>query len=237
MYWSKLLQLKQLIKSMKRYISEFLGTFILVFCSAGAPIVNELNNGIIGLVGMAMVSGLAVLAMIYSLGDISGAHLNPAVSIGFVLAKRMVLTEALYYIVAQFSAALLAAAVLILVFPLHHGLGGTYPHGTDLQSLALETILTFFLMFVILNVSRGDKEKGITAGIVISAVVTLEIIIGGPISGASMNPARSLGPAILSADLHGQWIYCLGPFLGSALAVFIHNYIKPDSTKSEPIKS
>jgi len=221
---------------MKKYISEILGTFILVFCSAGAPIVNELNNGVIGLVGMAMVSGLAVLTMIYSLGDISGAHLNPAVSIGFVLAKRMALKEALYYIIAQFSGALLAASVLILVFPMHHGLGGTYPHGTDLQSLILETILTFFLMFVILNVSRGDKEKGITAGIVIAAMVILEIIIGGPISGASMNPARSLGPAILSTDLHGQWIYCLGPILGSALAVFIYNYVKPDSTKLEPIK-
>src|ERR1017187_8264000 len=160
--------------SMKKYISEMIGTFALVFCGTGAIVINEVSGGAVTHSGIAMTFGLIVLAMIYALGDISGAHLNPAVTIGFAFANRMGFKETLPYILSQLLGALLASLCLKILFPQNPGLGATMPSGTELQSFVLEIILTFFLMFVILNVSRGDKEKGITAGIAIASVVGLE---------------------------------------------------------------
>ena len=213
--------------SLRKYLAEVIGTFTLVFCCTGAIVSNEVSGGAVTHVGICMATALTVLAMIYALGDISGAHMNPAVTVGFVLAKRMGIQEGIPYILAQVIGGLLGSIAIKLLFPMQIHLGGTYPTGSDLQSFILEIILTFFLMFVVLNVSRGEKEKGITAGIAISAVVGLEALFAGPICGASMNPIRSLAPALVAMDLHAQWIYLTAPFLGSIVAVIFHKVLHP----------
>ncbi len=205
---------------MKKLTAEFLGTFALVFAGTGAIIINETSGGAITHVGIALTFGLVVLAMIYTLGDISGAHFNPAVTIGFYAARRFPASEVWRYIGAQISGALLASLILKLLFPANANLGATHPAGSNLQSFALEFILTFILMFVILNVSTGAKEKGVTAGIAVGAVIAFEALFAGPISGASMNPARSLAPAFVSLQFQDIWIYLAAPMLGALAAVF-----------------
>ena len=170
-------------------------------------------------VGIALTFGLVVLAMIYTLGDISGAHLNPAVTVAFAVARRFPLREVLPYIVAQCAGALAASALLRGLFPASKLLGATLPAGSAAQSFVLEVCLTAILMFVILNVSTGAKEKGITAGIAIGAVIGLEALFAGPICGASMNPARSLGPAVVAGELTHLWLYLTAPMLGALTAI------------------
>ena len=204
---------------MRKLSAEFLGTFALVFAGTGAIVVNEASGGAVTHVGIALTFGLVVLAMIYTLGDVSGAHLNPAVTLGFWAARRFPAHEIPGYLAAQISGALLASFTLKLLFPANARLGATLPAGSALQSFVLEFILTFLLMFVILNVSTGAKEKGITAGIAIGAVIGLEAMFAGPICGASMNPARSLAPALASGMLHDLWIYLLAPMFGALAAV------------------
>jgi len=203
----------------KRLFSEFLGTFGLVFAGTGAIIIDQVSGGAITHVGVALTFGLIVLAMIYAFGEISGAHLNPAVTLGFFAAQRLKGRDVPPYITAQLAGAFAASATLRLLFPTHPNLGATLPAGSDVQSLILETILTFFLMLVILSVSTGAKEKGITAGIVVGSVIGLEAMFAGPICGASMNPARSIAPALVSGHLEHLWIYIAGPILGAFLAV------------------
>jgi aquaporin NIP len=205
---------------MKKLTAEFIGTFALVFAGTGAIIINETSGGAITHVGIALTFGLVVLAMIYTLGDVSGAHLNPAVTLGFWAARRFPAREIWRYVTAQISGALLASLILKLLFPANLNLGATHPAGSALQSFVLEFILTFLLMFVILNVSTGAKEKGVTAGIAIGAVIALEALFAGPISGASMNPARSFAPALVSLRLPDLWIYLTAPVLGALAAVF-----------------
>jgi aquaporin NIP len=207
-------------KRFRSFAAEFLGTFALVFAGTGAIIINETSGGAITHVGIALTFGLVVLAMIYTLGDISGAHLNPAVTVGFFAARRFPAREVWRYVAAQISGALLASLILKLLFPANTNLGATHPAGSAMQSFVLEFILTFLLMFVILNVSTGAKEKGVTAGIAIGAVIALEALFAGPISGASMNPARSLAPALVSLQLQDLWIYLTAPTLGALAAVF-----------------
>jgi aquaporin NIP len=207
------------IAMMKKCCSEMIGTFALVFAGTGAIIANETSRGTITHVGIALTFGLVVLAMIYSFGDISGAHLNPAVTIGFWTSRRLPGREVFAYIASQFAGALLASAVLRFLFPQNALLGATLPTGSESQSLCLEFILTFFLMLTILNVSTGAKEKGITAGIAVGAIIALEALFAGPISGASMNPARSLAPALVSGHLEHLWIYLVAPALGACAAV------------------
>lgn len=202
-----------------KLLSEFLGTFGLVFAGTGAIVINGLSNGAITHVGVALTFGLIVLAMIYTFGEISGAHLNPAVTIGFFAARRFEARQVAPYIVAQLSGAFAASGILRFLFPASSNLGATLPAGTEMQSFVLETILTFFLMLVILSVSTGAKEKGTTAGIVIGAVIALEAMFAGPICGASMNPTRSIAPALVSGHLEHLWIYIAGPVLGALLAI------------------
>ena len=204
---------------MRKLSAEFLGTFALVFAGTGAIVINEASSGAITHVGIALTFGLVVLAMIYTLGDVSGAHLNPAVTLGFWVARRFHGREIFGYVTAQISGALLASLVLKILFPADKNLGATHPAGTAAQSFILEFILTFLLMLVILNVSTGAKEKGITAGIAVGAVIALEALFAGPICGASMNPARSLAPALASGNLRDLWIYLLAPTLGALAAV------------------
>ncbi|HUS12332.1 MAG TPA: MIP family channel protein [Pyrinomonadaceae bacterium] len=204
---------------MKSYLAELLGTFILVFAGTGAIVVNDLSGGAISHLGIAVTFGLVVMAMIYTLGEVSGAHLNPAVTFGFWAARRFPARKLFPYIVSQCLGALLASAMLRLLFPQHLTLGATVPAGSIFQSFALEILLAFFLMFVIINVSVGAKEKGVIAGVAIGGMVALAALFGGPISGASMNPARSLGPAILSGNLSALWVYLLAPFAGALLGI------------------
>lgn len=207
---------------MKKYLAEIIGTFVLVFCGTGAIVINEVSGGAITHAGIAITFGLAVLSMIYTVGDISGAHLNPAVTIAFALSKKFEWKMVLPYCLSQLSGAFLASLTLKLLFPQNEFLGSTMPKGSELQSFVLEFILTFILMYVIFNVSTGSKEKGITAGIAIASVVGLEAMFAGPICGASMNPARSIAPALISGHPEHLWLYVVAPVSGAAFAFLIH---------------
>lgn len=204
---------------MKPILAELLGTFALVFAGTGAIVINDLTNGSIGHAGIALTFGLIVMAMIQTFGDISGAHFNPAVSLAFAAAGKLPWARVPSYAGAQALGALLASGSLRLLFPTHGALGATLPSGSAGQSFVLEIILTAMLMLTILSVSTGAKEKGITAGLAIGAVVALEAMFAGPICGASMNPARSLAPALISGHLDHLWLYLLAPALGALLAV------------------
>jgi aquaporin NIP len=203
----------------KRLAAEALGTFGLVFAGTGAVVIDNASHGGVTHVGVALTFGLVVLAMIYTFGDVSGAHLNPAVTTAFAAAGRFAWRDVPGYVSAQAVGAFAASGSLRLMFPNEQMLGVTLPSGPVGQSLALETILTFFLMLVILGVSTGAKEKGITAGIAVGATIALEAMFAGPISGASMNPMRSLAPAVVSGHLESLWLYIVGPMAGALLAV------------------
>lgn len=204
---------------MKRLAAEFLGTFGLVFAGTGAIVIDNASHGSVTHVGVAMTFGLVVLAMIYTFGDVSGAHINPAVSIAFAAARRFAWSDLPGYLLAQIAGAFTASAMLKALFPADATLGATLPAGSAVQSFILEATLSFLLMLVILSVSVGAKEKGITAGIAIGSVIGLEAMFAGPICGASMNPARSLAPAIVSGHIESLWLYLLAPVIGTILAV------------------
>jgi aquaporin NIP len=206
---------------MRKYLAEAIGTFALVFCGTGAIIINQEQGGVITHVGIAITFGLIVMAMIYTLGDISGAHLNPAVTIAFAASKKFPIKEIIPYIISQAMGAFVASLILRFLFPLNEMLGTTLPMGLPIQSFVLELILTFILMFVIIHVATGSKEQGMFAGITIGSVVLLEAMFAGPICGASMNPIRSLAPAIVSGHLEYLWIYLTAPILGATLATIV----------------
>jgi len=201
-----------------RCVAEVIGTFALVFTGCAAVVVNDLYGGGIGHLGINIVFGLIVMAMVYSIGNVSGAHINPAVTIGFYVAGRFPANFILPYVASQFAGAILAGLTLKVLFPTHETLGGTYPVVPMPTAIAIEVLLTFILMYVILNVSTGHKEKGIMAGVAVGGVVTLNALIGGPLTGAAMNPARSLGPAIATMNLDSIWLYLTAPVLGAVLA-------------------
>ncbi|HJT76000.1 MAG TPA: aquaporin [Gemmataceae bacterium] len=204
---------------MRRLAAECVGTFALVFAGTGAIVINDVSGGTVSHVGVALTFGLVVLAMIYAVGDVSGAHLNPAVTLGFLAARRFEARWVVPYILSQCIGAVAASLVLRVMFPSHATLGATLPAGAELQSFVLEVILTWLLMFVILSVSVGSKEKGVLAGIAVGAVIAFEALFAGPISGASMNPARSLAPVVVSGHIGSLWVYLTAPFLGASLAV------------------
>ncbi len=213
---------------MKKYLAEFIGTYAMVFCGAGAIVINQESGGAVTHVGVAITFGLIVMSMIYAFGNTSGAHINPAVSIAFTVAGKFSVKKLLPYISSQMAGAALAALTLKFLFPKNEFLGGTYPAGSDMQSFVLEVLLTFFLMLVILQVAHGSKEQGMFAGLAIGGIVALEAMFAGPICGASMNPARSLGPALISGNLQSQWVYLSAPVAGAVLAIPIHNLTKAD---------
>lgn len=211
---------------MKKYAAELIGTFALVFCGTGAIIINHETAGVITHPGIALTFGMIVMVMIYALGPVSGAHLNPAVTIAFTLAKRFPLNQILPYFLSQAAGALLASLTLRVMFPDNELLGATLPGGSALQSFVLEFILTFFLMLVIIQVATGSKEQGMFAGLAIGSTVLLEAMFAGPISGASMNPVRSMAPAIISGHNEHLWIYFLAPVMGATFAIMVWKFIK-----------
>lgn len=203
---------------MKRaYFAEFIGTYALVFCGTGAIIINDISHGVVGHQGIAITFGAIVMVMIYALGSISGAHINPAVSIAFACTNRFKTTNLIPYCIAQITGALLASFSLSLLFPTHQTLGSTMPYGSWQQSFFLEMILTYFLMLVILMVSQNKKISQFS-GIAIGGTVLLEALFAGPITGASMNPARSIGPALVAGNIDLLWLYIIAPILGALLA-------------------
>lgn len=205
---------------MKKYVAEFIGTFALVFCGTGAIIVNEQSNGSLGIIGIALAFGIIVSAMIYIFGTISGAHINPSLTIALVIGKLTSKRDAIFYILAQTLGAILASGLLKYMFIENLTLGTTIPSGELLQSFILEFVLTLFLMLTILGVT-SKKEYSNIAGLIIGLVVTGIILFAGPISGGSFNPARSLAPAIVSGNLTYLWIYITAPTLGAIVAMLI----------------
>ena len=203
----------------RKYICEFLGTFALVLAGTGAIVANDIYGGTVSHVGIALTFGMVVMAMIYAIGDISGAHINPAVSIGFWFAGRFPGREVGPYIFSQVLGAISASLLLRWIAPHDGTLGATIPSVTPAQTFVLEAILTFFLMFLIIHVAIGSKEKGLMAGVAIGAMVGLEAMFAGPFTGASMNPARSLGPALVSGQLTYLWIYLTAPILGALVGI------------------
>lgn len=212
---------------MKKYVAEIIGTFILVFCGTGAMVIDQQTGGAVSHVGVSITWGLVVMCLIYSIGNVSGCHINPAVSIAFTVAGRFKARLLPGYILSQLTGALLASFTLKLLFPTSQLLGATMPIGSETQSFILELLLTFFLMLVIMSTAHGSKEQGQVAGIAIGAVVGLEAMFAGPVCGASMNPARSLAPAIMSGHLEHLWLYLVAPIAGAALAIPVWKYINP----------
>jgi aquaporin NIP len=212
---------------MNRLLAEALGTFGIVFAGTGAIIVNHATGGAVTHVGIALTFGLIVTAMILAFGETSGAHFNPAVSIAFALAGRFTWRSVPAYIVAQMLGALAASGLLRVLFSGSPTLGATNPAGPWWQSFVLEIILTFLLMLVILLATVGPREKTTLAPIAIGAVVALEAMFAGPICGASMNPARSLAPAVVSGDVANLWIYLTAPVLGALAAVPCARLVAP----------
>jgi len=218
---------------MKKYISEFIGTFSMIFCGTGAMTVNEVTGGDVTHVGIAITWGLIVMAMIYAFGETSGAHFNPAVTIAFAYAKKFAWKEVPKYIIVQVLGALTASLILWYLFPTSEHLGATIPSVDVGRAFVMELLLTFFLMVVIINVSTGSKEIGIIAGIAVGAVVLLEAMFAGPITNASMNPARSIAPAIVAGKMQHLWMYILAPILGAILAVISCKIVKEDNCCKE----
>lgn len=216
-------------RAMKKYISEFIGTFSMIFCGTGAMTVNEVTGGDVTHVGIAITWGLIVMAMIYAFGETSGAHFNPAVTIAFAYAKKFAWKEVPKYIIVQVLGALTASLILWYLFPSSEYLGATIPTVDVGRAFVMELLLTFFLMVVIINVSTGSKEIGIIAGIAVGAVVLLEAMFAGPITNASMNPARSIAPAIVAGKMQHLWMYILAPILGAILAVISCKMVKEDN--------
>lgn len=218
---------------MNKYIAELIGTFALVFCGTGAIVINQQSGGTVTHVGIAITFGFIVMAMIYALGEISGAHMNPAVTIAFTIAKRLQIKQVLPYIISQLIGATLASLIIHYLFPTNETLGATLPAGTEMQSFVLEFLLTFFLMLVIINVATGSKEQGMFAGLAIGSTVLLEAMFAGPVCGSSMNPARSFSPAIVSGHVEHLWLYIVAPIAGAAFAIPIFNLLHHKKSKNE----
>jgi aquaporin NIP len=209
-------------------VAELIGTFALVFAGCGAIMVDQ-KTGALGHIGVALTFGLVIMAMIYAVGHISGAHLNPAVTFSFAIARHFPRRQVPLYWAAQLAGALIAAAVLRGSLGDIAHVGATYPSGSDGQAFLWEGVMSFFLMFVIMAVATDTRAAGEAAAIAIGGTVGLDAMFGGPITGASMNPARSLGPGIVSGDLHAIWVYLLAPVVGAALAALTYAFIRGEA--------
>jgi aquaporin NIP len=218
----------------QKVLAECFGTFTLLFAGTGAIVINDTHGGVTH-VGIALTFGLMVLALIYALGDVSGAHLNPAVTIAFTVAGRFPAASVMPYLLSQGVGAFTASVLLRVLFPDHATLGSTLPAREPWRAFILELILTTILMVVILRVSIGAKEKGITAGIAVGSVIGLEALFAGPACGASMNPIRSLAPAVVSGQVQYLWVYLLAPTVGALLGIVVAKLLEePKPQQQEP---
>ncbi len=219
--------------TLRPLLAEAIGTFALVFAGAGAVMVDAKTHQL-GHVGVAITFGLVIMAMIYAVGHVSGAHLNGAVTFAFALTRHFPWPRVFAYWGAQFVGALAAAALLRASLGNIAHVGATLPSGTLAQSFLWETIMTAFLMFVILAVATDARAVGEAAAIAIGATIGLDAMFGGPISGASMNPMRSLGPALVSGDLHALWIYLTAPVLGASIGGLAYQFVRGEPVAQEP---
>lgn len=210
---------------MRAHLAEALGTFSLVFAGCGAIAVDS-RSGQLGLIGVALVFGLVIAVMIYALGHISSAHFNPAVSVGFAIGRRLPWSRVATYSMAQIAGASIGALVLHATLGTDPALGVTRPSGSHLQAVVWEALLTFFLMLVITAVATDKRAVGAPATLAIGGTVTLGALVGGPITGGSMNPARSLGPALIAGELETVWIYIVGPVVGAVAAALTSHFLR-----------
>ncbi len=206
-------------------LAEAVGTFILVFIGCGAILVNESSGGVLGLDGIAMTFGLTVMTIIFAIGHVSGAHINPAVTLALLMIRRISINKAICYCFAQSIGAILAAIALKYTVATGTNLGGTFPSGTLSQSFLIEVFMTAFLMFMVVGLTTDPRASSTLGALAIGGVITVNIMVGGPISGASMNPARSLGPALISGQLEHMWLYILAPLVGSMLGAGLYYMI------------
>ncbi|MBA2506205.1 MAG: MIP family channel protein [Thermoleophilaceae bacterium] len=219
----------------RRAAAEGLAAFALVFAGCGAVVANAEYNGALGAVGVSLVFGLVIMAMIYATGHISGAHINPAVTLAFTLTRHFPPRDAVAYVVAQVIGAILGALVLLAVWPDQPAeLGATVPSVGVGSALVYELILTAILMFVIIAVATDTRAVGAAAAIAIGGAVGLDALFGGPVTGASMNPARSLGPALAAWEWQDFWLYLAGPFAGAALGAFAYQAIRGEGDPGTP---
>ena len=219
-----------------RLVAEALGTYFLVFAATGAVAVDAVTHGTLGNVGMSLACGLVVFAMIEAIGDVSGAHMNPAVSVGFALAGRFPWRQVPGYVVSQFVGAFAASLTVRALLPESPTIGEHSPHIIAPRAFALECLLGLFLMMTVLGVTAKAKERGLQAGLAIGAAVFLGVLLAGPISGGSMNPVRSIAPGVVSGRTDELWIYVLAPMLGAAIAGVGSGMAKRhrDATASRP---
>jgi len=222
------------IENPRALVAEAIGTFALVFAGSGAIMVDAKTNAL-GHVGVAITFGLVIMFGIYAVGHISGAHFNPGVTFAFALSRHFPWSRAVGYWGAQLTGAIVAAAVLRGSLGNIADVGATLPSGSQGQSFLWELVLTFFLMFVIMAVATDTRAVGEAAAIAVGGTVGLDAMFGGPISGASMNPARSTGPALVSGDLHGLWLYIIAPICGATLAALAYQFVRGETTRPAPI--
>jgi aquaporin NIP len=220
----------------RRALMEGIGTFALVTAGCGAIVTNATHPGSLGGVGVSLTFGLVIMVMIYAGGHLSGAHYNPSVTIAFTLARHFPPRDALAYIAAQLAGATAAALLLLAAWtgkPAH--LGATLPSVSSQTALAYEVVLTAFLMFVITAVATDTRAVGAAAAIAIGGTVGLDALFGGPITGASMNPARSFGPALASGTWSSFWVYVVGPVIGATIGVFAYELVRGRKQLTAPV--
>jgi MIP family channel proteins len=211
----------------RRAAAEALAAFALVFAGCGAVVADSEYDGALGAVGVSLVFGLIIMVMIYATGHLSGAHINPAVTVAFTLSRHFPGRDAAAYVVAQALGATAGALVLLAVWPDQPGdLGATVPTVGIGSALVYEIVLTAFLMFVIMAVATDTRAVGAAAAIAIGGTVGLDALLGGPVTGASMNPARSFGPALAAGEWTDFWIYVAGPVVGAALGAFAYQFVR-----------
>ncbi|XP_047316340.1 probable aquaporin NIP-type [Impatiens glandulifera] len=216
------------ISTAQKMVAELIGTYFVIFSGCGSVVVNNLYDGTVTFPGICLTWGLIVMVMIYTLGHVSGAHFNPAVTIASATFRRFPWKEVPFYIVAQLLGAVLASGTLNLIFDISESKDffGTVPVGTDIQSFVLEVVTSFLLMFVVTALSTDNRAIGELGGMAVGMTITINVFVAGPISGASMNPARSLGPAFVKNIYKGIWVYILGPPIGTILGAFIYKFLR-----------
>ncbi|KAM7266778.1 hypothetical protein ACFE04_008944 [Oxalis oulophora] len=216
----------EVVSLTQKMVAEIIGTYFVIFAGCGAVAVNKIY-GSVTFPGICVTWGLIVMVMVYSVGHVSGAHFNPAVTITSAIFRRFPLKQVPFYVLSQLLGSLLASGTLALLLDVNpEAYFGTVPVGSNGQSFAIEVIISFLLMFVISAVGTDDRANGDLGGIAVGMTIMLNVFVAGPISGASMNPARSIGPALVKGVYKGLWAYILGPIIGTIAGAFAYNLLR-----------